>query len=72
MTMPTRRRSSANRWKLWVLMVCVMLSGCAAPSDSLCVSLTRPPYTDEDVLTVSDGLAEWLLIADTVIEERCP
>ena len=48
------------------------LAGCAVPADSVCVTFTRPPFTDDDVVAVSDGLARWLLHADTIIEDKCP
>lgn len=47
------------------------MQGCASPVDSVCVSLTRPPFTDADVDAVSDGLAKWLLTTDQFLEGKC-
>lgn len=55
-----------------MLFALIWLNGCAVPSDSVCLVFTRPPFTLADTQAVSEGLARWLLHADTVIEDKCP
>ena len=56
---------------LLTMFAAVSLNGCESARSDLCLIITRPPYTDDDVLAVSDGLARWLLEVDTVLD-GCP
>jgi hypothetical protein len=50
------------------MFAAVSLTGCESARSDLCLIVTRPPYTDDDVASVSDGLARWLLEIDTVLD----
>jgi len=50
------------------LFALIWLAGCENARSDLCLIVTRPPYTDGDVASVSDGLARWLLEIDTVLD----
>ena len=51
-----------------MLFALIWLDGCGSVRSDLCLTVTRPPYTDDDVAAVSDGLARWLLEIDTVLD----
>ncbi len=59
-----------SRRSTLTLFALIWLAGCGNVRSDLCLIVTRPPYTDGDVASVSDGLARWLLEIDTVLD-RC-